>query len=272
MQFGRPLGLWESKADPTRQELIQAQRLQDFATTRFEVSFERQVAAILRKYTAAAANAAEQFGANFSVETATGGMEAELLAAISAQYTRVATFFGNEFFESLEKSFQIPQTKDQGGIFAEQLRQFVQENAAKRVGQVTETTRGLIRGAISSAIEENLGPFGMAKLIELQSGGVVAGRRARTIARTETHTAAQYGQDAAADATGVAFRKFWAAVDDQRTREDHEEAEVDSKSRVILNGQPFNVGGESLMFPGDPRGSAEQIINCRCAVLRRPIL
>ena len=31
-------------------------------------------------------------------------------------------------------------------------------------------------------------------------------------------------------------------------------------------GQPFNVGGELLMYPSDPKGSAANVINCRCVL------
>jgi len=31
------------------------------------------------------------------------------------------------------------------------------------------------------------------------------------------------------------------------------------------------VGGERLMYPGDPSGSAENVINCRCAVGHIPV-
>jgi hypothetical protein len=29
----------------------------------------------------------------------------------------------------------------------------------------------------------------------------------------------------------------------------------------------FDVGGEKLKYPGDPRGSAGNVIQCRCAVV-----
>jgi len=30
--------------------------------------------------------------------------------------------------------------------------------------------------------------------------------------------------------------------------------------------EPFIIGGESLDYPGDPSGSAANVINCRCSV------
>jgi hypothetical protein len=30
--------------------------------------------------------------------------------------------------------------------------------------------------------------------------------------------------------------------------------------------EPFIVSGEELMYPGDPSGSAGNVINCRCAI------
>lgn len=272
MRFNHPIGVWGCKADPTLSELHQAQRLQDLATTRLEVAFRGRVARILNKYTDRAARAARDIGQHFNLESTLEGLPAELAAVLATQYNRTANAFAESFWAGLEKSWSIPQTKDQGGIFAEQLRAFVSNNAATRVSQVTGTTRDLIRGAIQQSIEEQLGPKGMAQLIVLQSGGAVAAKRADMIARTETHTAAQFGQDAAANATGLEFRKFWIAVDDGRTRDDHKKAQADSRDRIIRNREPFNVGGEALMFPGDPTGSAGQIINCRCAATRRPIL
>ena len=39
--------------------------------------------------------------------------------------------------------------------------------------------------------------------------------------------------------------------------------------RVDLN-QDFNVSGEKMMFPGDIKGSAGNVINCRCTVAQIP--
>lgn len=55
----------------------------------------------------------------------------------------------------------------------------------------------------------------------------------------------------------------WLATNDDRTRDDH--ADADGQVRDI--NEPFDVGGEKLMYPGDSAGSAENTIQCRCTEL-----
>lgn len=57
--------------------------------------------------------------------------------------------------------------------------------------------------------------------------------------------------------------KVWLSTEDQRTRPTHVEADG---QRTLLS-SPFRVGGAQLLFPGDPRGPAQEIINCRCSLL-----
>ena len=56
--------------------------------------------------------------------------------------------------------------------------------------------------------------------------------------------------------------KEWLATPDARTRETHRVADG---QRVPLTDQ-FTVGGAALMFPGDPTGPPDQVINCRCSI------
>lgn len=90
--------------------------------------------------------------------------------------------------------------------------------------------------------------------------------RAARVARTETTGAYGAGAEHAATAAqrvlGEPVQRRWLATADARTRAAHRDA--DGQTRPV--GEPFSVGGEALMFPGDPNGSAENVINCRCAV------
>lgn len=88
--------------------------------------------------------------------------------------------------------------------------------------------------------------------------------RARTIAQTEVTRA--YGAGALGGgmeqsrATGRLLRKRWDTEHDERVRTSHRA--VNGEIRDL--GMPFYVDGVPLMFPGDPMGPPETVINCRC--------
>ena len=88
--------------------------------------------------------------------------------------------------------------------------------------------------------------------------------RANLISRTETHRVASFANEAVAENMRIAGTvKEWVAIQDERTRITHAFA---SGQTVPLEEQ-FIVGGEKLKFPGDPKGSAGNTINCRCVVV-----
>lgn len=88
------------------------------------------------------------------------------------------------------------------------------------------------------------------------------------IARTET----TYAQNSARQTVGeegerLGFNmlKQWVATEDGRTRDEHQDAD----GQVVKVDEPFEVGGEHLMFPGDfsMGASAWNTVNCRCTVV-----
>lgn len=91
-----------------------------------------------------------------------------------------------------------------------------------------------------------------------------------TMTRTETMTAlnsgAMHGALAEQERTGQPWEKRWQATHDQRVRHTHRTA--DGQIRPLT--EPFEVGDTRLQFPGDPRGSAGEVINCRCAARYGP--
>lgn len=100
--------------------------------------------------------------------------------------------------------------------------------------------------------------------------------RAEIIVRTETNRAfsganAESAQQAAAIAkkTGGRVVKWWLTAGDSRVRPDHVQAGKDyTRAKAIPLEEPFEVGGERLMYPLDPDASAEQTVNCRCVMLQ----
>lgn len=99
--------------------------------------------------------------------------------------------------------------------------------------------------------------------------------RATTIVRTETHAASQYVSQRLATSMNIPLVKRWNSVNDARTRDFGISGRISSFNHRMMNGvtipltNRFEVptlggGTEALLFPGDPNGSAGNIINCRC--------
>lgn len=91
--------------------------------------------------------------------------------------------------------------------------------------------------------------------------------RATVIARTETMGALNGSRTDAFQAwdeeTEEELERVWLSTMDSRTRPSHVLADGQRASMV----DPFIVGGFPLMFPGDPQGPAQEVIQCRCTTL-----
>lgn len=82
------------------------------------------------------------------------------------------------------------------------------------------------------------------------------------IARTETTrimNSARLDSMEHAQKKGLELEKIWIAALDKRTRDSH--AQIDGEKKPL--DEPFSNG---LMYPGDPAGAPEEVINCRCAM------
>jgi SPP1 gp7 family putative phage head morphogenesis protein len=98
--------------------------------------------------------------------------------------------------------------------------------------------------------------------------GLPSGRgiryEAERIVRTEMTRAYNMARQARREEYGkqvVGLYKVWLSWRDNRVRPAHRAAD----GQMVPYDQPFKVAGELLMFPGDPKGSAAQTVNCRCS-------
>jgi len=96
---------------------------------------------------------------------------------------------------------------------------------------------------------------------------------AERIARTETTGAANYATIKSGAVSGYVMKKQWISATDVRTRRkpkshyDHLEMngkQIGLKENFIFN--PKTLDEDILEYPGDPKGQAQNVINCRCTV------
>ena len=87
----------------------------------------------------------------------------------------------------------------------------------------------------------------------------VSDQRAQMIALTETGAAYGAGRDTAMRSAGIEYKQ-WLTSGNGNVRPAH----LDAEGQTVRIDEPFNVGGEDLMHPGESGGSAENVINCHC--------
>ena len=112
-----------------------------------------------------------------------------------------------------------------------------------------EISRGISTGMMYSEIARNVASYaGISK------------NKAMRIARTEGHRIqerATMDAHVKAKSKGADIVKVWSAALDSRTRDSHRD--VDGEIREVE--ETFSNG---LLYPGDPDGKPEEVINCRC--------
>jgi len=86
------------------------------------------------------------------------------------------------------------------------------------------------------------------------------------IARTETAGAVTQGRFDGFKAAGVGY-KSWLSARSGEVRQAHKDADSKYATHPIPMNEPFVVGGEKMMHPGDRAASAGNVINCRCCLL-----
>ena len=120
-------------------------------------------------------------------------------------------------------------------------------------------SRGILGTALSTALSLVTGSTVQTAPGVVEQEGVNWRAVSEMWARTEATAA---WNSSALDRMGREgmMKKQWSAVGDNLTRPEH----LDADGQVVPVAEPFSVGGESLMFPGDPAGSTGMIANCRC--------
>jgi len=134
--------------------------------------------------------------------------------------------------------------------------------AHKRITGITNTTKTKIIAIIAAAQKQG---FGVEKIMRIlvKEMRIINRVRARMIAQTELISSYNHGALQGALATGLQLNKIWQTSGNSNVRDAHTAAQGQT---VDIN-KDFQVGNEDLSYPGDPKGRAENTINCHCASL-----
>jgi hypothetical protein len=139
--------------------------------------------------------------------------------------------------------------------------QFLADNAGAKIDGITDTDQQWLANSIRSGVSEGKSNNEIASDLTDSFDNMSDGRAA-TIARTETASAFNYASnETATDMMPDGATKTWNTTSSD-PRPAHEEAD----GQTVPIDESFDVDGEDLDYPGDPDGSADNIINCLCVV------
>lgn len=161
------------------------------------------------------------------------------------------------------------------------LDEFIEVRLTGRISRINQVTQERIAKIIEQGIFDGLGQEDLARLIRRQaresSINVV---RSRAIARTETVVSANQGKYMSAKSSNLVMQKKWLPTIDARTRDGGPGREANHRIMFDKDWQPLEedfrvpnaLGVEEMaLYPGDPRLSAGNVINCRCSLVVQPV-
>jgi HK97 family phage portal protein len=145
------------------------------------------------------------------------------------------------------------------------LRQLINDRVAFWAGRVNAETARMLLEELAAGLANGEGIDVIAQRIN-RVFDFNDNIRAERIARTEITGLVNASHVEAYRQSGVIHEKRWLATFDERTRDTH----IDADGQTVPVDGKFSVGMDMLEYPGDPRSSGAEIINCRCTVT--PIL
>jgi len=260
------------------------------ARTLYQQEFERNMAAlenvqirelkpVLNRQYMRAAQSVQQgmLDIDYAVDKDSG----RLRTLLARHYRRIAAVFGEKVFKAIEeskKSLAVPEIKGPKDEFWTDLNRWMRTEATKKIRHVQDTTKRNIARTIRKGMEEGESHRTIAKRVR-KTGRISTVRRAVTIARTETHTAAVKSVNSAVASTRIEFEREWVSARDDRTRsrirkdrfEHYLKYPAGPDGEKVAQDGKFTKTGEALDYPGDPAGSAGNVIACRCVLLYKPV-
>lgn len=182
---------------------------------------------------------------------------------------RFAKWYVNNFRKFMTKAVDTSAFDD---IWANAFASFGSAIGAQRVtlvnGTAKKTLIDLTERLMSDPEFMSLGAVEKGRILRNQFNQYSQWQAERLV-RTEATAAANFAQAQAAQTIfpPEQMQKEWIASFDDRVRDTHSQAD----GQIVMANNTFLVGGQPMMFPGDPAGGAAETINCRCSVAYFPI-
>lgn len=187
-------------------------------------------------------------------------------------YKQIGVIHGERIGKEINKQIKEFTTDAFLSKFEKDLFTFLLNDVSDRITDVRKTFLEYMRKEIAFLLGDNKTISEVATILtkKINKRNFYRWQSLR-IARTETTSASNYASIIAGDVSGVLLDKVWVSAVDNRTRKPPKS----EFNHLQMNGVrvpkdehfkvPFNGSFEKVMFAGDPKASAGNVINCRCS-------
>lgn len=186
-------------------------------------------------------------------------------------YREIGILHGTRIGREINKEIKDFTLNSFLSVFEKDLISWLLNNAVTRVVTVRQTYLSYLKELIAQGVNDGKTMPEIATYLQkkLNQRGFYRWQALR-IARTETTAAANYSSIVAGTTSGIVLDKIWISATDSRTRKlpknkfDHYSMNGVRVPKDEMFEVPTLGGKEKIEFAGDPKGSAGNVINCRC--------
>ena len=256
-----------------KQNKIDRDKWQSSFERQLDIAEKKQIAIVKRFYKREYNKGIESFIADGQTNFQLLFDDKDLLKIYRDLYTdigmRFAKWYVNNFQKFITKAVDTSSFDD---IWRDSFGAYGSAVGAQRVTLVAGTAKKTLIDITQRLMRDpefmTLGAVERGRILRNQFNRYSQFQSERLV-RTEATAAANFATTQAAQTIfpPEQMQKEWIASFDDRTRDTHSEAD----GQIVMANNTFLVGGQQMMFPGDPAGGAAEVINCRCSVAYIPI-
>lgn len=189
-------------------------------------------------------------------------------------YTSVGLTHGRRVGSSINLQLKAFTFDAFSSLFIQEIKEFFAKYGVERIALVQQTYFNDIVKLLETRLERGFTMVEASKEVhKIVNSPKFYRWQAQRIARTESTAAANFGATQSGEVSGFVMQKEWISARSPRTRRtppnEYDHLHMNGK-RVGLN-EDFTLRSsrgsvDKLSYPGDPKGAAGDVINCRCTV------
>jgi hypothetical protein len=178
-----------------------------------------------------------------------------------------------------EQKFKKSLSEDiERSLWDQWFEKIIEQETGTRITLITDYSKEILinaaRKALKSGQEQGLGMLETERLLReslTDEFRTMARMRSLRIVQTEVMSASNFATMKSGMDSGLQMNKVWLTAPIGIAKNERHATIPGLDGQKRRKEEDFNVDGVPMAYPGDPKGGAENVINCRCSLSWEPI-